>query len=82
MDNMKEQLNWRYGVKRYDSSKKVRQEDMDKLREAIRLAPSSYGLQPYKVLFIEDADLRNRLSVASFHQPQITEASDELFIKL
>jgi nitroreductase len=75
MENTKEHLNWRYGVKRYDSSKKVNNVDMGLLRDAIRLAPSSYGLQPYKVLFIEDPDLRAKLSIASFHQPQITEAS-------
>jgi len=75
MENTMEHLNWRYGVKRYDSSKKVQQHDMDKLRDAIRMAPSSFGLQPFKVLFIEDADLRAKLSVASFHQPQVTEAS-------
>ncbi|SDE98786.1 Nitroreductase [Mucilaginibacter pineti] len=75
MENIKEHLNWRYGVKRYDSTKKVQQQDMDKLQDAIRLAPSSYGLQPYKVLFIEDPDVRAKLSVASFHQPQVTEAS-------
>jgi len=75
MENTTEHLNWRYGVKRYDSAKKVQQEDMDKLQDAIRMAPSSFGLQPFKVLFIEDAELRAKLSVASFHQPQVTEAS-------
>src|SRR6186713_347677 len=71
---MKEQLNWRYAVKRYDRSRRVEQGDLEKLREAIRMAPSSFGLQPFKVLFIEDEGLRNKLSVASFHQPQVTEA--------
>jgi len=72
---MKEQLNWRYAVKRYDKSRRVEQGDLEKLREAIRMAPSSFGLQPFKVLFIEDEGLRKKLSVASFHQPQVTEAS-------
>ena len=75
MKNTQEKLNWRYGVKRYDSAKNVQVEDMEKLREAIRMAPSSFGLQPFKVLFIEDPDMRAKLSVASFHQPQVTEAA-------
>nr|WP_067056410.1 NAD(P)H-dependent oxidoreductase [Mucilaginibacter sp. L294] len=75
MENTEEHLIWRYGVKRYDSAKKIQQQNMNKLKDAIRLAPSSYGLQPYRVLFIEDPALRAKLSVASFHQPQITEAS-------
>jgi nitroreductase len=75
MENITSKLNWRYGVKRYDALKKVSPNDIKKLKDAIRLAPSSFGLQPFKVLFIEDADLRNNLSIASYHQPQVTEAS-------
>jgi nitroreductase len=72
---MKDQLNWRYGVKRYDPAKKLEQQDLSQLKDAIRLAPSSYGLQPYKVLFITEVDLRAKLSIASFNQPQVTDAS-------
>ncbi|MDN3550017.1 NAD(P)H-dependent oxidoreductase [Mucilaginibacter aquaedulcis] len=72
---MKEHLIWRYGVKRYDTQRKVTPEDIRELQNAIRLAPSSYGLQPFKVLFISDQELRAKLSIASFHQPQVTEAS-------
>jgi nitroreductase len=75
MENIKEHLNWRYGVKRYDPSHKLTNDEMAILQDAILLSPSSYGLQPFKVLFIEDAELRSKLRIASFHQPQVTEAS-------
>jgi len=70
-----ENLNWRYAVKKYDASKKVSAEDLQTLKEAIRLSPSSYGLQPYKVLFIENPEIRERLKAAAWGQTQITDAS-------
>ncbi len=75
MNTFIETLNWRYAVKKYDTTKKVSPEDIETLKEAIRLSPSGYGLQPYKVLFIEDVVLREKLSVAAFGQPQVNEAS-------
>ena len=46
-------LKWRHAVKAYDSSKKVSQEDLDKILEAARLAPTSSGLQPFRVILVE-----------------------------
>ena len=72
MKDLIEQLNWRYAVKKYDIAKKVNTADMDKLKEVLRLAPSSFGLQPYKFLFIEDLVLREKLKVASFLHGQLS----------
>lgn len=47
--------------------------------EALRLAPSSFGLQPWKFLHVTDTAMRERLKTASWNQAQITDASD-LFI--
>ncbi len=74
-------LQWRYAVKKFDSRKKVGREDLDLLKEAIRLTPSSYGLQPYKILIIENAGLKEKLKPFSYNQPQITDAS-HLFVFL
>lgn len=67
--------NWRYSTKKFDTSKKISIEDLNHLKEAIRLSSSSYGLQPYKVLIIEDTDLREKLRSAACGQSQITDAS-------
>ncbi|MCK9304691.1 MAG: NAD(P)H-dependent oxidoreductase [Bacteroidales bacterium] len=72
-------LKWRYATKRFDSSKKISREDIEYLKEAVSLIPSSNGLQPYKVLIIEDKKLREKLREVSWGQPQITEAS-HLFV--
>lgn len=67
--------NWRYSTKKFDDTKKISIEDLENIKEAIRLSSSSYGLQPYKVLIIENADLREKLKSAAWGQSQITEAS-------
>ena len=66
-----EDLNWRYATKKYDATKKVSEENISEIKEAIQLAASSYGLQPYKILDIRD----DKLQPLSWGQPQITDAS-------
>ncbi len=67
--------NWRYATKKFDATKKVSNEDLETLLEAIRLSASSYGLQPYKVLIIENPELRAQLQPVSWGQSQIVDAS-------
>ena len=54
-------LNWRHAVKAYDATKKVSKENIDKIVEAARLAPTSSGLQPFKVLVVENQELKEKL---------------------
>lgn len=69
-------LNWRYATKKFDPNRKVSPEDMDTLKEALRLSASSMGLQPYRFLHITDPEVRKQLREVSFDQPQITDASE------
>jgi nitroreductase len=69
------QLHWRYAVKKFDPSRKLSAEHLKTLEEAVRHAPSSYGLQPWKCLVIGDAALRAKLRPAAYNQPQVTDAS-------
>jgi nitroreductase len=75
MSTFLDHQNWRYATKKFDSSKKISTEDLNTLKEAIRLSSSSFGLQPYKVIIIENPDLRAQLQPASWGQSQIVEAS-------
>ncbi|MCE7996884.1 MAG: NAD(P)H-dependent oxidoreductase [Roseivirga sp.] len=70
-----EGLNWRYATKKFDSDRKISEGKLLQIKEAIRLTPTSYGLQLFKVLIIEDPDLRKKLRIASYDQSQITDAS-------
>lgn len=76
---MTDSLKWRYATKKFDTSKKVSTEDLLALKEAVNLTASAYGLQPYKVLDVQNPELREKLKTVSFNQPQITDASN-LFV--
>lgn len=67
-------LNWRYATKRM-TGKKIPQEKVEIILESIRLSASSIGLQPYRVLVIEDRSLLEQIKPVANNQAQITEAS-------
>ncbi|MFV8359872.1 NAD(P)H-dependent oxidoreductase [Flavobacterium sp. LS1P3] len=75
MSTFLENQNWRYATKKFDATKKITIEDLNTLKEAIRLSSSSYGLQPYKVIIVENPELRANIQPAAWGQSQITEAS-------
>ena len=75
MNSFIENQNWRYATKKFDASKKIVAEDLNILKEAIRLSSSSYGLQPYKIIIVENPELRAQLQPAAWGQSQITDAS-------
>ena len=72
-------LRWRYATKKFEPSKKVSTNNLERLKEAVQLSVSSYGLQLYKVLIIENSDIREQLKPVSWNQGQITDAS-HLFV--
>lgn len=79
MSTFIENQNWRYATKKFNSEKKVSNSDLEILKEAIQLSSSSYGLQPYKVIIVENEEIRKQLQPASWGQSQITDAS-HLFV--
>ena len=68
-------LRWRYATKRFDKDRKVSDEDLHKLEEAVNLAATSFGLQPFRLLVISDPEVKEQLRTASYNQPQLTECS-------
>lgn len=67
-------LKWRYATKKM-SGRKVSEEKLNAILDAIQLAPSSFGLQPYTVLVIEDPATKAKLTPASYNQTQIIDSS-------
>ncbi len=67
-------INWRYGTKRM-TGRKIEKENLSSILEAIRLAPSSRGLQPFKVLVIEDEETKLKIRKIADDQPQVEECS-------
>ena len=72
-------LEWRYATKKFDPNKKIPSAALAALKKAVQLSASSYGLQPYRVLQVEDTQIRSELRAASFDQSQVVEAS-HLFV--
>jgi len=70
-----EQLSWRYATKQFDPSKKISAETWSALENALILSPSSFGLQPWKFVVIDDPQVRAALRTVSWNQSQITDAS-------
>ncbi len=72
-------LKWRYATKRFDPEKKVSDADIATLKEAVRLTPSSYGFQLYKVIVVTDQKIKDKLYKKSYYQSQIRDCS-HLFV--
>lgn len=72
-------LEWRYATKKFDSSRTLSDDKLEKLKRAVQLAASSYGLQPYEVLIVNSPGIKEQLQPAAWGQSQIVDAS-HLFI--
>lgn len=70
-----EQLNWRYATKKMDPAKVVPQAKVDTIVEAIRMAPTSSGTQPFELMVVTNPELRNEICKAASNQSQITDGS-------
>ncbi|HZY38775.1 MAG TPA: nitroreductase family protein [Mucilaginibacter sp.] len=70
-----DKLQKRYATKKFDASRKLSPEQLDDLLSAVQLSPSSFGLQSYKILVVEDPEIRRQLREAAHGQAQITDAS-------
>ena len=80
MENLIKALNRRYATKQFDTNKKLNQDDLDTLFEVMRLSPSSFGLQPWKFIHVQNPEIRKELQGHSRWQAQITDASDLIVI--
>lgn len=74
-ENLLSALRWRYATKKFDPARKIPGETWDAIEESLVLTPSSFGLQPWKFIMIEDSSVRAELTGVSWNQPQVTDAS-------
>jgi nitroreductase len=68
-------LNWRYATKVFDATKKIPADAWKTLEQSLVLTPTSYGLQPYQFLIINDPAKRAELLPHSWNQRQVVDAS-------
>jgi nitroreductase len=65
-----EALNWRYATQQFDPTRAIPAETWDALEQAMVLAPSSIGLQPWKFIIVTDRAVKTQLRAAAWNQAQ------------
>lgn len=73
-------LEWRYATKKFDPAKKLSNQQIDTLKNAFNLTPTSFGLQPLKLIVIENKELQEKFIELSYFQRQVADASHLLVI--
>ncbi len=73
-------LRWRYATKKFDPQRVVPEEDVETILEAGNLAPTSYGLQPYRFVVVNNQPLQEQLVPFSYNQQQVADASHVIVI--
>ena len=66
------QLEWRHAAKEFDRQKPVHEQDLAKILRAVRMAPSSFGLQPYHIVSVSDDAIKEHIREHAWGQPQVT----------
>jgi len=75
---LKTKLAWRYATKKMDPARAVPQAKVDAILDAISLAPTSSGVQPFEVIVVTNPDVKAKLRAAGYDQAQITDGSHVL----
>lgn len=74
-----EDLQWRHAVKAYDPGKKVSEADLNTILEAARLAPTSSGLQPFRIIVVENQELKDRMMAGALN-PEVMRDSSHVLV--
>ncbi|HUD93414.1 NAD(P)H-dependent oxidoreductase [Sphingobium sp.] len=70
-----DRLNWRYATKKMNPDKQVPEEKVERILEAVRLAPTSSGLQQFEVIVVTNKAVREKIRAIAWNQEQVTDAS-------
>ena len=76
--NLIEKLNWRYAVKKFDPERALPAGKLDTILESVRLSASAFGLQPYRLVVVDDPVIRQSLVEHSMNQDKVANASQLL----
>lgn len=69
------QLDWRHAARAFDTKKPVSEADLKKVLLAIRMAPTSFGLQPFRVVVVSDPVMKEKIRGIGWNQPQYSTAA-------
>lgn len=68
-------LQWRYATKVFNKEEKVKAKDLKTILESARLSPSSFGVEAWKFIVVENPEVRAQLRAAAYDQEKVTDAS-------
>ncbi|WP_392562860.1 NAD(P)H-dependent oxidoreductase [Orbus sturtevantii] len=80
MDKLTQAFNFRHACKIFDDTKQIPQEEIDYILEAGRQSPSSFGMEPWHFVVINDVTIKQQLKPLCYEQPQITSCSDLIIV--
>ncbi|QAT17563.1 hypothetical protein BU251_07455 [Candidatus Velamenicoccus archaeovorus] len=73
--DLREVFKQRRSVNFFDAKRKVSEEEVKKIYAMASLCPSSFNLQPWKILLISNPEEKKKLRQAALNQPKVEEAS-------
>ena len=73
-------LKWRYATKKFDTTKKLSNQQIETLKQAFNLTPTSFGLQPIKMIVISNKKLQEQFVKHCYFQRQVADASHLLVL--
>jgi nitroreductase len=73
-------LDFRQACKIFDEEKKITSEDLKFILEVGRRSPSSFGMEPWKFLVVQNQQMKEEIRPLCWNQPQITTCSDLVII--
>lgn len=76
MSQFLEAMAFRHACKRFDTTKPIPSEQFDSILEVCRTSPSSFGMEPWRLIVVRNEKLRKALKASCWNQNQITEASE------
>ncbi|MBV6821234.1 NAD(P)H-dependent oxidoreductase [Rahnella sp. PD12R] len=75
MTTLNDRLAWRYATKKFDPTKTVPADKLERIIEAVRLAPTSSGLQPFELFVVTNPEVREKIRAVAWNQAQVTDSS-------
>lgn len=78
--NILDSLEWRYATKKFDPSKKLTKQQLETLKKAFNLTPTSFGLQPIKLIVINNKEIQEKFVEHAYFQRQVADASHLLIL--
>lgn len=78
--NILKSLEWRYATKKFDPSKKLSNDQIETLKKSFNLTATSFGLQPLKLIVIQNKELQEKFIEISYFQRQVADASHLLVL--